>query len=221
MMSVENREQKVEEAGRLSTTSPLLILLSAPSGGGKTTLSNELLAARPQTTRAVTCTTRPPRPGEQDGVDYYFLDAGSFLKRVQAGNFLEHATVYGNSYGILKAEVVGKLRQGKDVLLTVDVQGASTIRARAMEEAELKRSLVTVFLTPPNLEILEARLRKRNTDDNAVIQKRLSLAKQEFAQWKHFDYLVLSTSIKEDLRRMLAVVEAEKMRSNRATPPEF
>ncbi len=221
MMSVENREQKTEETGRLSTTSPLLVLLSAPSGGGKTTLSNELLASRPQMTRAVTCTTRPPRPGEKDGVDYYFLDATNFLKRLQAGNFLEHATVYGNSYGILKAEVLGKLRQGKDVLLTVDVQGAATIRAKAMEEAELKRSLVTVFLTPPSLEILEARLRKRGTDEAGTIQKRLSLAKQEFAQWKHFDYLVLSTSIPEDLRRMLAVVEAEKMRSNRATAPEF
>ncbi|HEY9510293.1 MAG TPA: guanylate kinase, partial [Verrucomicrobiae bacterium] len=96
---------------------PLLILISAPSGGGKTTLCQELLAARADVTRAITCTTRDPRPGEKDGVDYYFLDAGSFLKRVQAGNFLEHATVYGNSYGTLKSEVLGKLRQGKNVLL--------------------------------------------------------------------------------------------------------
>src|SRR6202142_1949835 len=102
--------------------SPLLVLISAPSGGGKTTLCQQLLAARPQMTRAVTCTTRPPREGERDGIDYYFLDATSFLKRVQAGNFLEHATVYGNSYGILTAELLGKLRQGKDVLLNVDVQ---------------------------------------------------------------------------------------------------
>src|SRR6266568_8244440 len=105
--------------------SPLLVLISAPSGGGKTTLCQQLLVARPQMTRAVTCTTRPPRKGEQDGVDYFFLDADSFLKRVQAGNFLEHATVYGNSYGTLKGEVLGKLRQGKDVLLNVDVQGAA------------------------------------------------------------------------------------------------
>ena len=133
-------------------TSPLLVLISAPSGGGKTTLCQQLLAARPQMTRAVTCTTRPPREGERDGVDYYFLDAGSFLKRVQAGNFLEHATVYGNSYGILKAEVLGKLRQGKDVLLNVDVQGAATIREKAQEDPELKRALVSVFLTPPSME---------------------------------------------------------------------
>src|SRR4051812_8409622 len=130
------------------TTSPLLVLISAPSGVGKTTLCRQLLEARPQMSRAVTCTTRPPREGERDGVDYYFLDAGSFLKRVQAGNFLEHATVFGNSYGTLKSEVLSKLRQGKDVLLNVDVQGAASIRKRAEEDPELERSLVTVFLTP-------------------------------------------------------------------------
>src|ERR1700733_5510052 len=153
---------------------PLLIVISAPSGGGKTTLCKQLLAANPNTmTRAVTCTTRVPRDGETDGLDYYFLDATSFLKRVQAGNFLEHATVYGNSYGILKSEVLGKLRQGKDVLLNVDVQGAATIRERALEDPELKRALVTVFLTPPSPAVLEERLRKRGTDSPAIIQKRL------------------------------------------------
>src|SRR5436853_5554582 len=107
---------------------PLLIVLSAPSGTGKTTLCEQLLDTRPNLTRAITCTTREPRSGEQDGVDYYFLDAATFLKRVQAGNFLEHATVFGNSYGTLKSEVLGKLRQGKDVILNVDVQGAAKIR---------------------------------------------------------------------------------------------
>ena len=201
--------------------SPLLVLISAPSGGGKTTLCQQLLAARPQMTRAVTCTTRPPREGERDGIDYYFLDAGSFLKRLQAGNFLEHATVYGNSYGILKAEVLGKLRQGKDVLLNVDVQGAATIREKSQEDAELKRALVTVFLTPPSLDIVEQRLRRRGTDSEAVIQKRLSVARQEIAQWKNFDYLLLSSTIQEDLRRTLAIIEAEKMRSLRVQAPEF
>ncbi len=203
------------------TTSPLLVLISAPSGGGKTTLCQKLLEARPEMTRAITCTTRPPREGEQDGRDYYFLDAASFLKRLQAGHFLEHATVYGNSYGTLKAEVLGKLRQGQDVLLNVDVQGAATIRERALQESELKAALVTVFLTPPSLRTLEERLRKRGTDSAAVIHKRLSVARQEIAQWKHFDYLLLSGSIAEDLRRMLAILEAEKMRGSRARPPEF
>ena len=112
-------------------------------------------------TRAITCTTRAPRPGEKDGVDYYFLDAGTFLKRVQAGNFLEHATVHGNSYGTLKSEVLGKLRQGLDVILNVDVQGAATIRAASKEDSELEKVLVTVFLAPPSLKVLEERLLKR------------------------------------------------------------
>lgn len=206
---------------KVPNISPLLVLISAPSGGGKTTLCQELLAARSDMARAITCTTREPRPGEKDGVDYYFLDAGSFLKRVQAGNFLEHATVYGASYGTLKAEVLGKLRQGKDVLLNVDVQGAAAIRARAEEDPELKRALVTIFLTPSSLTVLEARLKKRGTDSPATIQKRLSVARQELAQWKNFDYLVISGAINEDLRRTLAVIEAEKMRSDRAVAPEF
>lgn len=203
------------------TTSPLLVLISAPSGGGKTTLCNQLLAHHQSMTRVVTCTTRPPRPGERDGVDYYFLDAAAFLKRLQAGNFLEHATVFGNSYGTLKSEVLGKLRQGKDVLLNIDVQGAATIRERAMQDPELRRALVSIFLTPPSMTILEQRLRKRATDAEAVIQKRLGVARQELAQWKHFDYLLVSTSIDEDLRRAEAILEAEKMRSVRAQAPEF
>ena len=200
---------------------PLLVVISAPSGGGKTTLQDHLLAANPSLSRAVTCTTREPRPGEQDGVDYYFLDATSFLKRVQAGNFLEHATVFGNSYGILKSEVLSKLRQGNDVLLNVDVQGAATIRARAAEDPELKGALVQVFLTPPSLAILEARLKKRGTDSPQIIQKRLSVAKQEIAQWKNFDYLIISTSIQEDLRRMQCILAAEKMRVGRSALTEM
>jgi guanylate kinase len=221
MMNVETLHPKMESPGKtLPMVSPLLVLISAPSGGGKTTLCQQLLAARPQMTRAVTCTTRTPRQGEQDGVDYFFLDADSFLKRVQAGNFLEHATVYGNSYGTLKGEVLGKLRQGKDVLLNVDVQGAATIRERAQEDPELKRALVSVFLTPASLGVLEERLRRRGTDSPAVIQKRLAVARQEIAQWKNFDYLLISSTIGEDLRRMQAIVEAEKMRPSRVQPPE-
>src|SRR2546425_6618430 len=220
--TVDAREPSAENQTKgVPMTNPLLVLISAPSGGGKTTICQQLLAARPQMTRAVTCTTRSPREGERDGVDYYFLDAESFLKRVQAGNFLEHATVYGNSYGILKGEVLGKLRQGKDVLLNVDVQGAATIRLRAEEDEELKSALVTVFLTPPSLAVLEERLRKRGSDSQAAIQKRLGVARQEIAQWKNFDYLLISSSISEDLRRMQAIVEAEKMRPARGQAPEF
>lgn len=202
-------------------SSPLLVVISAPSGGGKTTLCHEILAARPDMARAITCTTREPRGEEKDGVDYYFLDAGSFLKRVQAGNFLEHATVYGQSYGTLKSEVLGKLRTGKDVLLNIDVQGAAAVRKCAEEDPELKRALVTVFLTPASLTILEARLQKRGTDTAADIKKRLGVARQEIAQWKNFDYLLISRSIQDDVRNLQAIVEAEKMRTARSVAPEF
>src|SRR5665213_3558047 len=203
------------------SSAPLLILISAPSGGGKTTLCQQLLKARPDMTRAITCTTRAPRPGEKDGVDYHFFDASEFLKRLHAGNFLEHATVYGNSYGILKSELLGKLREGKDVLLNVDVQGAATIREQAETEPELRRALVTIFLTPPSVAVLEQRLKKRGADAKAVIQKRLAVARQEIAQWKNFDYLLISGSKQEDLRRTLAIIEAEKMRSARSPSPEI
>ena len=209
------------ESPRVAGPVPLLVLISAPSGAGKTTLCQMLLAARPQMSRAITCTTRAPREGEKDGVDYYFLDAGSFLKRLQAGNFLEHATVYGNSYGTLKSEVLGKLRQGKDVLLNVDVQGAASIRAVAASEPEFQRSLVSIFLTTFSHAILEQRLTKRGTDPSAIVQKRLSVARQEVSQWKNFDYLLISDSKAEDLRRAQAIIESEKMRVHRATPPDF
>jgi guanylate kinase len=120
----------------------------------------------------------------------------------------------------LKSEVLGRLRQGCNVLLNVDVQGAASIRACAQVDPELQRSLVAVFLAPPSMAVLEQRLRKRGTDAAGVIDARLSVARQEIAQWKHFDYLLVSDSIQQDLRRMLAIVEAEQMRSVRVKPPE-
>jgi len=213
--------QKPGPAKGKKSAPPLLILISAASGAGKTTLVNLLLSARPHMTRAVTCTTREPRPGERDGVDYHFFTAAEFLKRLHAGNFLEHATVYGNSYGILKSELLGRLREGRDVLLNVDVQGAATIREQAQTEPELRRALVTIFLTPPSVAVLEQRLKKRGADAGAVIQKRLAVARQEIAQWKNFDYLLISGSKQEDLRRTLAIIEAEKMRSGRSAVPEI
>jgi guanylate kinase len=203
------------------TPLPLLILLSAPSGGGKTTLCQQLRASHPRMVRVVTCTTRPPRPGEREGTDYYFLDAAAFHRRVQSGEFLEHATVYGHHYGVLKAEVLDKLRQGRHVLLSVDVQGAATIRAGASQDPELDRALVTVFLTPASLSVLSERLVRRGLDSAATIQKRLKVARREIAQWAQFDYLLLSTTIAEDLRRMLVIVEAESMRQNHVRPPEL
>jgi guanylate kinase len=197
-------------------TTPLLVLISAPSGGGKTTLCQQLLVARPDITRAITCTTRPPRAGEKDGVDYHFLVPAEFQKRVKAGDFIEHATVFGWSYGTMRSELLDKLQAGRDVLLNVDVQGAASIRERARVEPKLKHPLVTVFLTPPSTEILEERLKKRASDAPEEIQNRLGIARREIAQWKYFDYLLISSTVQEDLRRMLAIVEAEKMKSARS-----
>jgi guanylate kinase len=202
-------------------SNPLLVVISAPSGAGKTTLCERTLAMRSQMTRAITCTTRAPREGEKEGVDYFFLDAGDFLRRVQAGNFLEHATVHGNSYGTLKSEVVGKLRAGHDVLLNVDVQGAAAIRSQAEKDHELKRALVTVFLAPVSITVLEERLRRRGKDSPETIQKRLAGARHELAQWRHFDYIIVTASIEEDLRRMIAILDAESMRQHRTQLPAY
>ena len=200
----------------------LLIIISAPSGGGKTTLCQALLDVNPSTVvRAITCTTRPARPGEKDGVDYYFLDAADFLKRVQAGNFLEHATVHGNSYGTLKSEVLNKLRQGKDVLLNIDVQGAATIRAKSDADEDIRNALVTIFLAPPSMATLEERLKKRDSDSPANIQKRLSVARHEIGHWKNFDYLVVSGTVEDDLTKVTGIITAEKLRQSRAKLPEY
>jgi guanylate kinase len=195
---------------------PLLIVISAPSGGGKTTLCQQLLAAHPEMTRAITCTTRLPRPGEVDGLDYYFLTEEEFSRRVEAGTFLEHARVHDHSYGTPKTEVLNLLRGGKDVLLNIDVQGADTLCARAAADADLRHALITVFLTPPSLALLESRLLRRGTDSPAQLEKRLGVACHEIAQWRQFEYLIISTTIAEDLRRMEAIIEAERMRSFRS-----
>ena len=200
-------------------SSPLLIVISAPSGGGKTTLCQSLLEARPGVTRAITCTTRAPRAGEQDGVDYHFLRLDDFERRVSAGEFLEHATVHGNRYGTLKSEVLGRLAAGQDVLLNIDVQGAESVRARAATDPVLRAALVNVFLTPGSMSELERRLRNRATDSEEIIQRRLAAARTELAQWDRFDYLILSQTPQDDLRRLQIIVDAEKMHVGRTRAP--
>jgi guanylate kinase len=203
--------------GKASLSSPLLIVISAPSGGGKTTLCQEILKRHPGMVRAITCTTRPPRAGETDGLDYYFLDSATFDQRLAAGGFLENAKVYDHCYGIPKTEVLDKLKQGSDVLLNIDVQGAATVCGRAVQDAELARALVTVFLTPASLSILETRLKHRGADSDAESAKRLSVATKEIAQWPHFQYLIISTSIAEDVRQMEAIIDAERLRQSRSS----
>lgn len=196
-----------------------MLLISAPSGAGKTTLCDNVLEASPNMQRAITCTTRPSREGEKDGVHYHFLDPATFLRRVQSGHFLEHATVYGHSYGTLRNEVSERLTHGYDVLLNVDVQGAASIRKAAQQDSALGAALVTVFLTPATLGILEERLRRRASDSEEVIARRLGVARQEAAQWRHFDYLLVSGTPEEDTRRALTILQSERMRPKRAVPP--
>jgi guanylate kinase len=197
---------------------PLLVVISGPSGAGKTTLCNHLLAADQRLTRAVTCTTRPPRGGEQNGVDYHFLTAEAFEQGVAAGAFLEHATVHGNRYGTWKREVLRRFRDGRSVLLNVDVQGAAAIRAAARSIPRLSGALITVFLAPPTLRELERRLRRRNSETPAMRRRRLAVAHAEMAERPKFDYFLPSATPAEDLRRMQAILEAEGMRPVRRRP---
>ena len=195
---------------------PILLLISAPSGGGKTTVCSALLGANAGLRRVVTCTTRLPRPGEQDGVDYHFFTPEDFARRAGAGEFLEHATVYGRSYGTLKSSVLDLLAAGNDVLLNIDVQGAASVRKVATSDPVLSGALVTVFLTPPTLAELESRLRGRGADAEEVVLRRLAEARAEAARWTEFDYLVVSGARADDSRRMQAIHDAERLRRSRA-----
>ncbi|MBL9137008.1 MAG: guanylate kinase [Verrucomicrobiales bacterium] len=197
------------------SVAPVLLLITAPSGAGKTTVGRNLLAATPGLDRAVTCTTRAPRGGEQAGVDYHFLSQDDFAKGVAAGEFLEHAEVYGNRYGTRVAEVRSRLDTGRDVFLSVDVQGAAFIRQRAAVDPVLGASLVSVFILPPSLAELERRLRGRNEDSAEVIARRLAVARAEIEYWPKCDYLVVSATPEEDLAAVKGILAAEKSRTRR------
>jgi guanylate kinase len=199
--------------------SALLVVLSGPSGGGKTTLCQNIMTANERLTRVVTCTTRDPRPGERDGVDYHFLADAEFERRLVAGEFLEHASVHGRRYGTLKHEVTDQLTAGRDVLLNIDVQGAATVRLHASEDDALGRALVTVFFTPQGGDALEQRLRGRRTEDEASLACRLNTARCEVARWSEFDYLVVSGTMDEDVHQLRLIMEAERMRTFRCGPP--
>jgi guanylate kinase len=194
---------------------PLILLVSAPSGAGKTTVGEALLKQAPRLRRVVTCTTRAPRAGEVPGVDYHFLSPAEFSERVDRGEFLEHATVYGRSYGTLKSAVLEQLSAGNDVLLIIDVQGAASVRQVAQSDPVLSRALVTVFLTPSGMGELERRLRGRASEAEEVVQRRLQAAREEAARWGEFDYLIVSGAREQDLHRLHAVYMAESLRRER------
>lgn len=195
--------------------SPVLFLISAPSGAGKTTVGQELLRTVPGLERAITCTTRAAREGERDGIDYHFLEVPAFERRLAAGEFLEHARVYANLYGTLRSEVLNRLSAGADVLLTVDVQGAAAIRRTAAADPTLGPSLVSVFLMPPSVAELRRRLCGRNQDSAEVIDRRLGMAREEMGRWREFDHVVVSGTVSEDLARMQCILEAERLRTSR------
>jgi guanylate kinase len=190
----------------------ILFVISAPSGTGKTTLC-ENLRATPDFIYSVSCTTRPPRPGEENGVDYHFLTKEKFQALIDQGEMLEYALVHDNYYGTLKATVKQALDQGTDVVLDIDVQGATTIRKT--DDAMLRDSLVDVFIMPPTLEELERRLRKRGTETEEQVQLRLATGREESKLWPLYKYTILSGSMEEDLTKFRAIMRAERYLSRR------
>ena len=190
----------------------MLLVVSGPSGSGKTTLCRQLADAG-EVRYSVSCTTRPPRPGEVDGRDYHFLTRDDFATRIAAGEFLEHAEVHGNHYGSLKSEVIRHLAAGTDVVMDIDVQGAAQVRA--CPDPSIRRSFVDLFVMPPNEQELLSRLSGRGTDSNEVIALRMRNALEEMDHWKEYAHVMLSASREEDFRRFAALVTAERMRVSR------
>ncbi|MBN8279112.1 MAG: guanylate kinase [Gammaproteobacteria bacterium] len=179
-----------------------LLVLSAPSGAGKTTLVKSLLARDPALRFSISYTTRNPRPGEQDGQDYCFVSRERFAAMADAGEFLEHAEVFGNRYGTSKAQVEKLIAAGHDVLLEIDWQGARQIRANAP-------ACRTVFIMPPSATELERRLRTRATDSDDVIRRRLSQALDDMGHWAEFDYLVVNEELGAAVDGLVAILAGQ------------
>lgn len=190
----------------------ILFVVSAPSGAGKTTLCDSLRMT-PDFVYSISCTTRLPRHGEVDGEDYWFVDDATFQNRVKDDFFLEHATVHGKCYGTPIQPIKDALAKGLDILLDIDVQGADQIRDN--RDPSIRSAIVGVFMMTATFAELERRLRKRATDDEASIQKRLSVAQQEMSHWKKYDYVILSGSMEEDLQKFRAIMRAERYRTTR------
>ncbi len=177
---------------------PVLLVLSGPSGVGKTTVTRRLLLKNAGLTRVVTCTTRAPRDGEVNGEAYHFLSKAEFLRRVEADEFLEHAEVYGHYYGTLKAAVTGAISAGQDVLVVNDVQGALSFVGMARQNSALAEVMTTIFIVAENPAALRTRLESRGEDAPEVIAERLAVAEAEMAQRDHFDHVVVSSTREAD-----------------------
>lgn len=188
-----------------------LIVFSAPSGCGKGTMLEEILKNKNFRT-AVSATTRNPREGEKDGISYHFLSREDFDKKINAGEFLEHAEYCGNCYGTLKSEVDPYLEQGIDVILEIEVQGAMKIRA-------LRPDALFVFIAPPSVKELRRRLNKRGTESNEVIEERVSKASGEIQLAGNYDYIIVNDALEDAIEDFFAVIRAEKLKS--AYSPEL
>lgn len=191
----------------ISQPTPLLVVLSGPSGAGKDSILRRLKELRPSLYRVVTATTRPRRQDERDGIDYHFLSPERFEGMIAEGEFLEHARVYNHWYGVPKAQVRDALNKGQDVVLRTDVQGAATIRKVAPQG-------VFIFIAPPSQEELEKRLRERRTESAADLALRLKIAEEEMKQLTLFGYLVVNhrDRMDEAVEQIQAILEAERCR---------
>lgn len=197
---------------------PLLLIVSAPSGAGKTTLCARLLEAFPEMVRSVSCTTRAPRSGEVNGQDYVFLTAAEFQKQIAAGAFLEYAKVHGSWYGTLREPVEKALRAGRDVLLILDVQGAARIRQLLAHSAGgLRGAFVDVFVMPPDSATLRRRLVARGQDDAATIERRLKNAGGEMADASRYQHRIVNDRLEDAVARLRAIVLKEKKNVERMT----
>ncbi len=181
-----------------------LIVVAAPSGAGKTSLVNAVLAEDPGLALSISYTTRSPRPGEQDGREYHFVDPATFEAMLGRGEFLEHAEVHGNRYGTSRKRIEDALERGSDVVLEIDWQGAQQVR-------RLYPGAITVFILPPSIEELERRLRSRGQDSEAVIRRRVENAVEEILHAGEFDYVIINSIFEEARRDLAAVVRAARL----------
>ena len=187
----------------------LMLVLSSPSGAGKTTIARTLLASDTNLTLSVSVTTRKPRPGEQDGVDYHFIDEPRFLDMIERGDLLEHALVYGNRYGTPRAPVQTALAAGRDVLFDIDWQGAQQLRTSAQAD------VVSVFILPPDVDELRRRLEDRASGSSDDIDRRLAQVADDVTRWPEYDYVIINEHLERSLAQVKSVVTAERLRGRR------